>query len=455
MTRLYAHLSAPTSIVPLVVLRVVMGGLLCLGMLRFLAMGWVEALYVVPQWHFTYYGFGWVRPLPEPWLTAVYAVLALLALGIALGLCYRLSVGLFLLGFVYTELLDKTYYLNHYYFVTLVLVLLLLLPAHRAWSCDAWHAARSRSPARRVRSGVVPAWVVWAVRIQIGLVYVFAGIAKLKADWLLHALPLRIWLLEHTGFPLIGHLFAEEWFAYLMSWGGALYDLTIPLLLVWGRTRPLAYLAVVGFHMMTALLFPIGMFPWLMIGCSLVFLERRDWQWLGQHVVGACSRLPTATPTNSIETAPGTVRVSRMVAAGVALLLVVQLVVPFRHLAFPGDVTWNEAGFRFAWNVMLVEKTGHALFRVRDPASGQAWDVFPETFLTTQQAKQMAFQPDMLHEFAHMLEAHYRQHGYADVEIRAEVYVSLNGRASRLLVDPAVDLTQQPAVLGTPAWVLP
>ncbi|NJO06656.1 MAG: HTTM domain-containing protein [Chloroflexaceae bacterium] len=66
----------------------------------------------------------------------------------------------------------------------------------------------------------------------------------------------------------------------------------------------------------------------------------------------------------------------------------------------------------------------------------------------------MAFQPDMLLEFAHYLEQQYRQQGYSDVEVRAEVYVSLNGRPARLLVDPTVDLTQQHNSLAPKLWVL-
>ncbi len=47
-------------------------------------------------------------------------------------------------------------------------------------------------------------------------------------------------------------------------------------LLLWRRTRLVAWVAVVAFHVATWLLFPIGVFPWLMIGVTTIFFEP-DW----------------------------------------------------------------------------------------------------------------------------------------------------------------------------------
>ena len=100
------------------------------------------------------------------------------------------------------------------------------------------------------------------LRAQVGLVYIFAGIAKLNPDWLFHAEPLRIWLYNSTDTPLIGSFLREAWVPYAMSWGGACFDLTIVGWLIWRRTRPFAHVVLVMFHIATGVLFP----P---IGCSL------------------------------------------------------------------------------------------------------------------------------------------------------------------------------------------
>ena len=128
---------------------------------------------------------------------AHFAILGLLSLGIAFGCGYRLCAALFFLGFTYVELLDKTAYLNHYYFAALMSLLMVFLPLNRSLSFDAWLKSRGLW-------GTAPAGALWLLRAQLAAVYVFAGIAKLNADWLLEAQPLRIWLHDHTGLPLAG-----------------------------------------------------------------------------------------------------------------------------------------------------------------------------------------------------------------------------------------------------------
>ena len=136
------------------------------------------------------------------------------------------------------------------------------------------------------------------------------------------------------------------------------------------------------------------------------------------------------------------------------LFFVYQLVMPLRHWAYPGDVHWTEEGYRFAWKVMLVEKTGHVRFLVTETATGRTWTVTARTELTPQQERQMAFQPDMILQYARHLAAQYAAAGHA-VEVRAEAYVSLNGRAGRLLLDPRLNLAAERNTLVQKWWILP
>ena len=426
--RAAAWLSRPVDIGPLVVLRVVFGLLMLVGAVRFMAKGWIRELYVLPQFHFTYTGFDWVRPLPEWGLWLVFVALAGLALAIALGFAYRLSMGAFCLLFTYVELLDKTTYLNHYYFISVLSLLLLFLPLNGRASLDArlgWTTPRA----------TVPAWMVWIIRLQLGLVYFYAGLAKLNRDWLLEAQPLRIWLHARTATPLIGPLFDHAWVGYAMSWAGMLFDLTIFFWLCLPRTRLLAYAAVVVFHTLTAVLFNIGLFPWIMIGSTLVFF---DW------------RLPPLAAAPRPETPLAAVAWPVWHSALLIGLLAVQALLPLRHWLYPGDVNWTEEGGRFAWRVMLVEKTGDATFFVRDKATGRETTVWPGDYLTLLQEKQMSWQPDMIVQFAEFLARQVP----GDVAVRAEVYVSWNGRPSRLLIDPQADLLQATDGLGPKPWIM-
>lgn len=450
-----------TAILPLVVLRVAFGLLMFAGTIRFMSNGWIESFYIQPAFHFTYYGFGWVKPVAGFWLYLIYALMALLSLCIALGAFYRVSMIGFFLLFTYSELLDKTYYLNHYYFVSLFSFLLIFLPLHRSTSFDSW-----RQP--HIRSTKVAVWALWAVRFQLCIVYFFAGVAKLKVDWLVHAMPLRIWLAARSDFPLLGGFFETSWFPYLMSWGGALYDLAIPFLLLNRRTRPWAYLAVIGFHLITGLLFPIGIFPAIMIACTLVFFDREDferlWRWLGgspdtwRRFTAEQPHNPAYAPTIVTKQATNlpVYSYSRLFISLIfALFFLAQLILPLRHWLYPGNVLWTEEGYRFAWNVMLAEKTGHVTFTVVDPASGRNWLVFPSDYLTYQQEKQMSFQPDMILEFAHYLQQQMQMKGIDNAAIYAEAYVSLNGRPSQLLIDPTVNLANQSNSLLPKNWILP
>ncbi|MEM9022132.1 MAG: HTTM domain-containing protein [Bacteroidota bacterium] len=441
------YAKAMVPIAPLAVFRALFGIMMMGSIIRFAAKGWIAELYINPQFHFTYYGFDWVRPLGDPGMYLLFGAMFLGAAGIALGFLYRWSAGLFFLSFTYVELIDKTNYLNHYYFVSLMAFLLILLPAHRAFSLDAW-----RKP--ELRTSHVPRWTVGAVRWQLGLVYVFAGIAKLNPSWLIEAQPLRIWLPANAHLPVIGPLLAEQWVAYAFSWFGAVYDLTIPFLLLTHRFRPFAYAAVVVFHVMTAILFPIGMFPYIMIISTLVFFpasfhQRLLNQW--RHWFG--SRWAETVP----HTGHAFARRWRATALPGLLVLffAVQAVIPMRYVFYPGKLFWTVQGYRFSWRVMLMEKAGYAIFTVQDPATGRKQEIRNYDYLTPNQEKMMATQPDMLLQFAHFLREESLVWGFREPEVRVQCYVTLNGHRSQLFVDPSVDLARERRGFHHKPWILP
>ena len=188
---------------------------------------------------------------------------------------------------------------------------MVFLPMARAASLDALLESRRTSSASPAPA--IPVAALWFLRGQLGLVYVFAGIAKLNPDWLLHAQPLTIWLYNSADTPFIGGLVQAQWVAYAMSWAGAIFDLTIVPFLLWRKTRPYSYAVLVLFHVATGLLFPaIGMFPWIMMGAALIFFDP-DWpvrlatRLRGSH--GPQTRTPPPQPSYPPVTArPGECR---------------------------------------------------------------------------------------------------------------------------------------------------
>ncbi|QDH81608.1 HTTM domain-containing protein [Echinicola soli] len=420
------------------------GTIMLISVLRFVSNGWIETQYLEPVFHFPYYGFEWIKPLGSMGIYGLFALMVLAATGIIIGFQYRLSALFFFLAFTYVELIDKTNYLNHYYFVSIIAFVLIAVPAHRNFSVDAL-----LSPGKTVQR--VSYGYVLIIRLLLSLVYFYAGLAKLNSDWMLEALPLKIWLPPHTGLPLIGPLMDETWVAYAFSWFGAIYDLSIPFLLFYRKTRPYAFGAVVLFHLSTWLLFPIGMFPFIMILATTIFFSQETHERVLSTLKGVLKIRKKTTQLATTYQAKNQWLIWILFAA----LFIFQAVFPWRFLAYPGKLFWTEQGYRFSWRVMLMEKAGYAIFHVRDPASGKEWEAYANDYLTPMQEKQMATQPDMILQFVHFLEKQLQDQGITDPEIRAEVYVSLNGRGSRLFIDPEVDLTDKKDSFKHKDWILP
>lgn len=442
-------LDQPVSIAPLVTLRVIVGLMLLFSTARFVALGWVDDHYVQPVFHFKYFGFDWVEPLPAAWLYALHGLLMLSSVCVVLGLYYRVAALVQFLAFTYTELIDLTYYLNHYYFVSIVCALLVLVPANRAWSLDVL-----RRPA--IFRTTMPRWTLLIFQLQLGIVYFYAGIWKINYDWLIRALPLRIWIPANDQLPLIGPLFRQHWMPWLFSWAGMLYDVTIVGWLSWRRSRPWAYLTVIVFHTLTGLMFQIGVFPLVMIGATLVFFSegwhQRLWARIGEWArrFFHARNTPDQTPVASLPV----VSTVRPVFVLLALHFTFQLLFPWRYLLYPGNIFWTEEGYRFCWRVMLMEKAGTAVFFVKDAKTGREGEVVNSEFLNAHQEKQMAMQPDMILQFARFLKKHYEQRGVSDPSVRAEVYVTLNAQPSRLLIDPKLDLTRIRDGWAHETWIL-
>ena len=820
MDPLLATALRPVDGASLVALRRIFGILCLITVIRFFAHGWIDALYIAPAHHFTYPGFGWVHPWPGWGMYAHFAALALASAGIIIGWRPRLCAALFAIGIAYVELLDRTNYLNHYYLMTLVSLLLAILPhpknaaavpqrtlwkhlkaaaavpqrtlwpllkyegallqrtlrallkeaaalpvwtlwmkrkdaaavpqqtlwtqrkdtgALPLWTLRKHHQAaappqRSLWPHRQA-AAAVPQWTIWTLRFQVGIVYAFAGIAKLNPDWLQHALPLRIWLYQHADFPLLGPTLQQPAAAYALSWAGAIFDLAIVPALLWRRTRAPAYGVLAAFHISTSLLFPhLGIFPWLMMGLALIYFAPNWPRRLQEHLprllrprpasagippseksaptstpdvgkvppasgrppttasagvpstqgssritdsagltpaagsaqptdsggvppaqgllritdsagippsersaptrtldvgkvppaqglvrIADCGGVPQAqgrsqttaggeltpaersaqttdcaglTPavgsvqtTNSGKATPATgcpqttasaglapaagrpqttgragttpakvsaqptagggatpaqgpvritaggsatpaarwaqptdggevtppqgpvritagggatpaqgpvritaggatpaagwaqptagdgatpsagspptttsgklSRAARIGAAALALYIALQLAMPLRHYAYPGNVRWNEAGYLFAWRVMLTEKTGFVRFRVQDPTTGQTWQIAPDAYLTPLQTERMAIQPELIRQTAGIIRNDFAGRGHDGVTIAADAFVSYNGRPATRLIDPNANLAAVPPAPAPAKWVLP
>lgn len=448
----------PVDISFLVLFRVALGTLLAISMERFVAYGWIDELLLDPTFRFKYLGFEWVTPLPRSQMFLLFHALIGLGLMVAAGLFFRVSALLLALGVSYIQLIDVSTYLNHYYLAALLAWLLACTPANRAGSVDAWlkeKLRRSRNQPEPEGTGQVARGVLWLFRFQIGLVYFCAGLAKLQSDWLLHGQPLRIWLGASTDLPLLGPLFTWEGVPLLISWLGFLFDTTIVAWLSFARTRPFAYGVVLFFHTLTRLLFDIGMFPWIMSACALIFFPPDAARPLLTRLGLGLSRLSSASAPRATSGRHAPSALARVALSAGLLYVVFQALMPFRYLAYGGNVLWHEQGMRFSWRVMVRAKGGSVSFLVRKPGEDRVILVDPKSYLKPFQENEMSGQPDLILQMAHHIGREYRTPDGALPEVYAQANISLNGRRAAPLIDPDLDLMQVQDGLAPAHWILP
>ena len=438
------YITKQTKAAPLAVFRILFGFMMLASIIRFWSFGWIETLYIEPIFSFSYYGFHWLPNLGQ-FTYLLFIICGVSAFSVAIGYRYRLAIVLFFLSFTYIELLDKTTYLNHYYFISCLSFLLIFLPANCYYSLDALRL-------KNIRANTIPAWSINSIKLLLCIVYFFAGLAKLNSDWLLNAMPLQIWLPSKYDIPLLGDLLQQSWIHYAFSWGGAFYDLAIPFLLLWKPSRSIAFIFVVIFHVLTRILFPIGMFPYIMIVSALIFFDATFherilsfFSWLLKKI-----RLFRIVKVNDLQKEKS----AKIASYVVALFIVVQLLLPWRYALYPKELFWTEEGYRFSWRVMLMEKAGYAQFIVKNTKTGSQFAVNNSDFLTPFQEKQMSTQPDFILEYAHYLGAHFKSQGHQNIAVHVESYVALNGRLSQPFISPEVNLLDLEDTFSHKDWIL-
>jgi hypothetical protein len=203
----------------------------------------------------------------------------------------------------------------------------------------------------------------------------------------------------------------NEAIVYAFAYGGLLFDLLIvPMLGVGPLIACLRSLPSVE-----PFIYPIGIFPWLMLGSLVVFFPP-----------GSIRRLLGAWPID-VDESTGSKALSRRRKVMVVFLLSVfafQAVWPLRQFLYPGDAGWTGEGDLFAWRMMLYRKFGETapVFTIVDP-EGKTPDekIDSAPFLNSHQIRSMQSNPDLILQFAHFLhrDPEPRGLGRMRVQVRA------------------------------------
>ncbi len=438
------YISKETDAAPLAIFRILFGSIMLFSSIRFWLKGWIHDIYIEPDFYFKYYGFEWIKDLGE-YTYLLFFLCGIASFCLAIGYKYRLSTIIFFLSFTYIELIDKTTYLNHYYFVSVVSFILIFIPAHAKFSLDNLLSNKSYED--------VPAWTTDAIKIIIFIVYFYAGLSKINSDWLFEAMPLSIWLKANYDLPVIGFILEKKFIHYIMSWGGMLFDISIGFMLLYAKTRSFAYFFVVVFHLITAVLFPIGMFPYLMIFSTIIFFNNN----VHNNIANYIKRLFTINKKgNEILKNKGiSYQTNKFNLLIVSIMIFLQILFPFRHLFYDDELFWTEEGYRFSWRVMLIEKMGYSNFTVIDQNTKNKTVIDNNDFLTPFQQKQMSFQPDFILEYAHFLGDYYKNKGYTEPAVYVDSFVTLNGRSSQRYISQYTNLYKEKESFKHKRWILP
>ncbi|WP_179333749.1 HTTM domain-containing protein [Winogradskyella costae] len=407
----------------LIVFRMVFGLLCFLEAVGAIFTGWIRRTLIEPEFTFSFIGFEWLQPLPGDWMYAYYAVMGIFGLFIMLGYKYRLSVLMFAVMWTATYLMQKSSYNNHYYLLMLLSFLMVFFPANRYASIDV-----KLNPA--LKSNSMPSWCKWFFVLQLFILYTYASAAKFYPDWLDGSV-MEILMKSKANFYVVGDLLQQKTVHYILAYGGILFDgLIIPLLLI-KRTRKYAFFASIFFHLFNSFIFHIGIFPYMSLAFSLFFFDPKTIKniFLKQKVYYDADAI--ITPKHST-----------LLLSIFSIYFIVQIALPLRHHFFKGDVLWTEEGHRLSWRMMLRAKSGRTTYKVINTETNQAIPIKLNDYLTKKQQRGASTKPDIIWQFSQHLKQDFAKKGIS-VNVYVNSFVRVNGKPSKQLIDPKVDLGKE------------
>lgn len=404
---------------PLIIFRIIFGFLIVAESWGAIMTGWVSEVFIETPFNFSFIGFEWLSVLHGEWMYYYFFLMGIVGILIMIGLFYRASVVTFIIMWSAVYLAQKVHYNNHYYLLMLLSMLMAIVPANAYKSFDA-----SKNP--DIKSTTCPQWCLWIFAVQISLVYFFGGIAKIYPDWI-EAKPIAMWFRSKSSYFLIGPLLAKQWFQVVISYAGIAFDTLIVPALIWRRTRQIAFVATIFFHVFNSIIFQVGIFPYLGIAFGLFFFA--------PEVISNIF-----FKNKEVENNRQSYSANKWVVTALALWFAIQVALPIRHWFYASNVHWTEEGHRLAWHMMLRIKYGYVSFRVIDIETKKEWVIKPNEFLSVGQAGDVAAKPDICWQFVQWLKEHYKQQGINEIAIYATGKASLNGNGYAPLYNSEINL---------------
>jgi hypothetical protein len=396
------QLFQPVSIYPLVALRLCFGVAMALWALVMMVSGQVGNLYRDTTIHFPFKGLEGITPLPYEYMLMVFSGLIISALFMAAGWFFRRSALLFIALFTYAVFCDKAAYLSYYSFVILIALMLLVSPAHRLFSLDLL-----RKP--HIRVDYAPNWLLLAFKLQVVMLFFFAGMAKLNYDWLFTGLPITLWLQDvfvSFGWS-VDVLFSKPWIGVFLSWALVLFDFILPHFLMDTCTSRKAFWVVVGVQVPGMLIFPTGMFPLLVMLMCTVFLPHEPIHLLVSKI--SYFLYDFFQFKGEVFNTGGVFmlkyKMERLLPAIAAFYFSLQVLLPICFFLYWGSFQWANAAFHFSWDIHINQHRNSNIEFVKvNKVQGKSEPIEVDHLINPFQKKRMANDPEMLQTFLARLE---------------------------------------------------
>jgi hypothetical protein len=428
-------LNCPVDASSLAVFRILFG-LLAFGVVaHYFFSGNIRLYYLEPKLFFHYEWVPWIRPWPGNGMYVHFAVMAIAALGLAFGLFYRISASIFFLSYIYVFLIERAYYNNHEYLISLFAFLFVCTHAHRWASLDLW-----RNPRLKI-TATVPFWQIFLFKFQIVVVYFYGGLMKFNGDWL-RGEPMRLWLHERAEAPVVGRFFETEFAAYFFSYGGLFFDLLMGWALLFRPTRYWAMGVGLLFNLFNYFFFNIGVFPFLMLSAYVLFMDAAWFKKVYQKLMTQRDALEPHAPVSDI-LAQRKSRLSFFVIAFITFYVLIQLLVPWRFIFYKDDVRWVEGSFPFGWRMMSVSKVVKMAMMRIDSVTYQTDSIDFRDDLSEFQAVRFVNSPSMVVEYSKYLRAKLAAQGIEKPLLNLYAWASFNGRPDQLFIKPEFVLADE------------
>lgn len=422
----------------IVLFRILFGFLMVLESFGAIATGWVKKTLIDPQFTFSFFGFGWLQPLPGNGMYLYFILMGIVSLMVMLGYRYKLNILALAVLWSGAYFMQKTSYNNHYYLIMLLTWgMVFMRPQHYA-SLDVKRT--------KTEHHTCPNWNRLFFVILLLLVFTYGAIAKFYPGWWSGDF-IKNSFSHKTKYWLIGPLLGREWFQQFITFSGVIFDAIIIPLLIWKRTRILAFIGLLMFNIFNSVVFQIGIFPFTVIALTVFFFETKTIR----KLFFSKKQYTHVSNTNFHESHNNTFTFYILIA-----FFAIQFSLPLRHHFIPGDVNWREEGHRMSWRMMLRTKRGVINLEVVDPKTQEKTRVKKKEYLTKDQIKALATKPDFLYQFIQRLKKEYTKKGIPNIEIYCKMSrVRLNGNKAKPLFKTDVDLAKVKwNYFGRNDWVL-